>query len=245
MAGLNDNLTRSIATSIENGKDLLDDAKLMFDFHRHARAFALAVLAQEEFAKAFVLQLVVDGALPWIAEVRRSIVRHQCKHLMALVMEWLPGFHATMAQLQGHIDEHDRRMNKYEEEKVWEAPVEEEFCFPVDVATALNIYRHEEVERFRSGNAWKDEDWAARGKARKLADGVLNRKKQSAFYVDIRKSGEVGLHPGMIAEEDAAAAISRAEQLSEEPMTCSDEYTRLKDVLPALFASLKNEKATA
>ena len=84
--------SRSISACIENGKKLLKDANLLFDWDRFSTAFALSVLAQEEFAKAFLLQLVVDDALPWLPEVQRSIARHQCKHLLAIVMEWLPPF---------------------------------------------------------------------------------------------------------------------------------------------------------
>jgi hypothetical protein len=119
-------------------------------------------------------------------------------------------------------------------------PIEPDFVFPPDVATALNIYRHEEIERLRSGNPWKDADWAT-GNVRKIADGSLDRKKQSAFYVDIT-TGEIGLHPGLIAREEASQAIQRAERLSEDPAIFSDEYKRLKDLLPRIFSNLKNEQ---
>src|SRR5580704_6718797 len=83
-------LSKSISASVTNGKKLLEDAKLLFDWGRFPTAFALSVLAQEEFAKAFLLQLVSDEALPWLPQVRTSLARHQCKHLLAIVMEWLP-----------------------------------------------------------------------------------------------------------------------------------------------------------
>src|ERR1700685_3310291 len=83
-------LAKSISATAQNGKKLLDDAKLLFDWDRFSTALALAVLAQEEFAKVFILRLVSDNALPWIPEIRSSITRHQCKYLLALVMEWLP-----------------------------------------------------------------------------------------------------------------------------------------------------------
>ena len=101
------------------------------------------------------------------------------------------------------------------------------------------IYRHEEIERLRSGNPWKDADWAT-GNVRKIADGSLDRKKQSAFYVDIT-TGEIGLHPGLITREEASEEIERAERLSEDPAIFSDEYRRLKDVLPRIFSNLKEE----
>ena len=83
-------LSKSISATVDNGKSLLDDAKMLFDWDRFSTALALGVLAQEEFAKAFLLQLVADDALPWLPEVRMSIARHQCKHLLAIVMEWRP-----------------------------------------------------------------------------------------------------------------------------------------------------------
>jgi AbiV family abortive infection protein len=85
-----DTLSASISAVTDNGKRLLEDAKLLFDWDRYSTALALAVLAQEEFAKGFLLQLVRDDILPWIPEVQRSIARHHCKHLLGIVMEWLP-----------------------------------------------------------------------------------------------------------------------------------------------------------
>lgn len=116
-------------------------------------------------------------------------------------------------------------------------PVEPEVSFPLEVATALNIYRHEEIERLRCGYPWRDAEWST-GQARQIADGSLDRKKQSALYVHITRNGEVGLHPGLVTREQAAEAIGRAERLQEIPVTFSDEYLALKEVLPALFANL-------
>ena len=73
---------------------------------------------------------------------------------------------------------------------------------------------NEEIERLRSGNPWKDDEWAT-GNARKIANGSLDRKKQSAFYVDISKTAEVGLHPGLITREEASEAISLARHMRE------------------------------
>jgi AbiV family abortive infection protein len=57
-------LAGSIEAAIQNGNRLLQDAKLLFDWDRFSTAFALSILAQEEFAKAFLLRLVMDDALP-------------------------------------------------------------------------------------------------------------------------------------------------------------------------------------
>jgi AbiV family abortive infection protein len=228
-------LEASIDTTTKNGKALLDDAKLLFDWDRYSTALALAVLAQEEFAKAFLLQLVTDGALPWLPEVQRSMARHQCKHLLALVMEWLPLWDAAAL-----VEQRKRRDSWHEQKMAWyqrridrykqghfepdpndPEPVEPELAFPPDIATALNIYRHEEIERLRRGFPLRDADWST-GPARKIADGALDRKKQSALYVDIGKTGEIGLHPGLITRDEAAAEIERAQGLAEMRATFSD-----------------------
>ena len=138
-----------MSACVKNGKNLLEDAQSMFDFDRFSTALALSVLAQEEFAKAFVLQLVVDDALPWLPEIQRSMARHQCKHLLAIVMEWLPPFDWD------HVTEQDRQNRERHEQKMaWlqrrleryrqgnfcsdpsdPEPVEEEFYFPLEVAS--------------------------------------------------------------------------------------------------------------
>jgi len=253
MSSKAETFSRSISACTKNGEKLLEDAKCLFGFDRFSTALALAVLAQEEFAKAFLLQLVVDDALPWLPEVRRSMVRHQCKHLLAIVMEWLPPFDLDRLSEQQRRDteRHEQKMAWYQRslERYKQGnllpdpddpePIEPDFVFPPDVATALNIYRHEEIERLRSGNPWKDADWAT-GKARKIADGSLDRKKQSAFYVDITKTGEIGLHPGLITRDEAAEAIDLAKHFSEGLITYSHEYRKLKEILPVIFASLKD-----
>jgi AbiV family abortive infection protein len=220
-------LSQSVEACVSNGKKLIEDASLLFDSGRFSTALALALLAQEELSKAFILQLVVDGAVPWIQAVRQSISRHQCKHLLAIVMDWLPNF--------------DDWLDNFEQRKLVRPTTGEEFRFPSDVATALNIYRHEEIERIRSGDPWKDDDWAT-GNARKIADGSLDRKKQAALYVHITKNGGIGLHPGLITSEEAKGAIQRAKRLSDLPLTWSPEYERLKNAMIAVFANLSQKQ---
>jgi AbiV family abortive infection protein len=242
MSSKAETFSRSIAACVANGRKLLEDAKYLFDWDRFSTALALAVLAQEEFAKAFLLQLVLDDALPWIPVVRRSIARHQCKHLLAIVMEWLPDFDRANEQFKQNMAKHQEKLERFRQGKGWPDEAEPVFQFPSEVATALNIYRYEEIERLSRRDPWKDADWAT-GKARKIADGSLDQKKQSAFYVDITRTGEVGLHPGLITREEASKEIERAERLSESPETCSDEYYRLKKVLPLLFSNLSGKTA--
>jgi len=79
-------LQKSIADCIANGERLLDEAD--WAMHRASTGVALAMLAQEECAKAFVLALARDGILPWTDDVRRSLSVHECKHLVTVIMEW-------------------------------------------------------------------------------------------------------------------------------------------------------------
>lgn len=241
-------LSKTISACTSNGKNLLDDAKLLLDWDRFSTSFALSILAQEEFSKAFLLNLVADEAIPWIHEVRRSMARHQCKQLLTIVMEWVDTW-----DFDKYIKQHEVNRARHEKKMEWfqrrvdgdkrgsyipdpddPEPIEPDVIFPSEVANALNIYRHEEIERFHSGNPWRDTDWS-NGKARKIADGSLERKKQSGFYVNITKTGEIGLHPGLITREDASNEIKRAEHLSEGPAIYSDEYRKLKEILPSLF----------
>jgi AbiV family abortive infection protein len=262
----------------ENGKKLLADAKLLFEFDRFSTALALSILAQEEFAKTFLLAFVEDDTVPWLPEIQQSMAKHRRKHLLAIIMEWLPPFDGklVMEQMRRNREWHEQRMawfaRRHQPHEKWMAwakrrserdeqgnrspdqndpeprkpddpndpePVQEPFFLPDDVATALKIYRHREIDSLRSdGHPWMAEDW--RGKARKIADGLLDRKKQSGFYVDVTKSGEIGLHPGLITREDAFDEIKRAERLYEGPMTYSDEYRELKKIISFIFASLKD-----
>jgi len=63
----------------------------------------------------------------------------------------------------------------------------------------------------------------------------------TALYVDITKTGEIGLHPGLVTREEASEAIERAERLVEGPAIFSDEYKKLKEILPVIFSTLKDK----
>lgn len=59
------------------------------ELERFPSAVALAMLAQEEYAKAFMLVLVRDGCLPWTRELRRAARNRECKHLVGVIIERL------------------------------------------------------------------------------------------------------------------------------------------------------------
>ena len=82
-------LDEAIDACIENGRRLLEDSEYLNEYDRFPTAKALAILAQEEFAKAYIIKLVQEGALPWCDEILRATRDHHCKQLMSILMEYL------------------------------------------------------------------------------------------------------------------------------------------------------------
>ncbi|MCR6650091.1 MAG: AbiV family abortive infection protein [Cellvibrionaceae bacterium] len=152
-------LDGAIANCIVNGKRLQEDARLLLDFDRNPSALSVAILAQEEFAKAFLLILARRKVLPWTPEFQRALRSHECKHLAGVMIEWLGP----------SLDEALSRARKGIEGKGIE-------YLPPDVAVALNILRHEKFERFRRG--YSDKHPEDGGASRKIAEGLLDRIKQ-------------------------------------------------------------------
>ena len=92
-------LTRAFIACAENAERLVEDAELLVS-GSYPTAFAIAVLAQEEFAKAFLLYLVHQGVVPWDAHVLRSLRDRSCKHLLGLMMDFLsPSIDEFLARL--------------------------------------------------------------------------------------------------------------------------------------------------
>jgi AbiV family abortive infection protein len=81
-------LSLAMSACVENGQRLHQDAEWLGS-DRSATTVALCILAQEEFAKAFLLHLVCEGIIPWTAKVRESLHNHKYKQLVGLIMEWL------------------------------------------------------------------------------------------------------------------------------------------------------------
>jgi hypothetical protein len=82
-------LKPAILASLENGDRLTGDAELMLDYERFPTAYALALLAQEEYAKAFLLSLVAARALSWSPQIKRALHDHVCKQLASVILDYL------------------------------------------------------------------------------------------------------------------------------------------------------------
>lgn len=216
------NLQQSVNACIKNGKRLLGDVEWLMK--GESTGIALAMLAQEEFAKAFVLALVRDGVLPWTEEVQGSLRVHECKYLVTVIMEWL----STVNEV---------RSNQSLDERLRE---DDSQHLPPDVAIAMNIFRHEMIERIGGRSTESYPEWG--GRARRIVKGKRDRKKQAALYVNIREDGGVASEPTPSAPE-FALEFGLAEKLMElagdvnrNCIFASREYELFGNIFREMFA---------
>jgi len=215
-----DNFKNGIAASLENGDRLLEDAKSMLEWERFPTSYALAVLAQEEYAKALLLSLVDAGAIPWSADVRRALHDHVCKQLVSVILDYL----------SPDIDEFLRRhdLSRIGEQR----PI-----FPSDVLDAIHVICHERIPRERD-RWWMDpSERPLDQRVKAIADGRLDRQKQDAIYVDIGKTGDVCSQPSRLSSDAAKAEVDRSERIGQQ--------LRPYDKAPGLPDDLDSEKLIA
>ena len=214
----------AVEDSIENGRRLLEDSESLRDSERFPTAKALAILAQEEFAKAYIIRLVQEGAIPWCAEIRRATKDHLCKQLMGIVMEYL----FTPWDVESRRERERRPKVKFPDP-----------LLPSKVADALNIFCNEKIMGWKSSPLGWAEDPKYDVEAKKVR---LEESKQDALYVSIGKDGEVISTP-LVDSEDANKHIEYAKVL-EEVATGNDiilagtEREYIKSALKNMFNSI-------
>lgn len=216
---------KSSDACLQNGERLWEDARHMSDFEHLPSAYALSILAQEEFAKAFLLHLIGEHIIPWNTEIQRSLQDHSCKHLLVLVMDWLnPPTEEFIATLKKPLE------------------LEEPYS-PSHVASALNIYRHEKIGRWESRNWCWVEEPEYDSAAKKVSQGYIDRLKQDALYVRISKTGEIASLPSAITGNEVEKELEKSErlgelvkQLNKGEIVFSIEFEDLKATIKALFA---------
>ncbi len=218
----------AIEACIQNGQRLTKDADLLRELERFPTSYAVAIIAQEEFAKSFILTLVRDDSIPWTEEVRKALYSHECKHLVGLVMEWVyPSEEEFLDRGMAYFIRHE------EPEDV-----------PSHVATAINILRHEKLEKFKSGRSDKEPEW--KGISRRIAEGSRDREKQRSLYIGISKDGWIdSFRPTLITAEMASDEINRAKTYGEcaqlasvDRFSSREEYCRIRESIKALFEDL-------
>lgn len=151
----------SIEACLENGARLLGDALCLEFEDLGGTRFMISLLAQEEYAKAFLLYCVLDEIIPWDDCLRRVMRHHSCKHLVAIAMEYVDPEWETVEELCSIIN----------------AEYDLNGAFPPRVSSALNILYHEKI---RSRNFEYDDGDNYEPDVVKIAKGELDRKKQDA-----------------------------------------------------------------
>jgi hypothetical protein len=187
-------LTASAEKCHANGTRLLDETCDLEFRDVSATRFYMAMIAQEEFAKAFMLLLVRDDVVPFSRPVLRAMNDHSCKQLVGMIMDYV-----IM-----HWDELD------EIKAMIAAEVELGDRFPDDVGSALELLRYEKIGRWESGVwCWAEDPNYDRG-AQDVADGKRDRLKQDTLYVRIGKDGQAVSIPDRISVTETKVEEDRA-----------------------------------
>ena len=220
-------LATAIRACVENGERLLDDAHMLEFQTPPASKLALSLIAQEEFAKAFLLFLVREEVVPWNLNILRALSDHACKQLVGMIIEYVQPHWETMEELEAFIGREVQLGDR----------------FPPEIASALNILRFEKIGRWESRNwAW-GEPPQYDPTAAHVAEGRRDRIKQDALYV--RLSGELHLvsTPLGTPSEQADVEFSRAGRfggfarglITDEP-DLGFNYRKVRGAFQLLFA---------
>lgn len=221
----------TIKAILDNGRRLLDDADSLQFNEPPATAYFLTLTAQEEFAKAFLLELVARRVIPWSKHIHRATRDHRCKQLLAAVMDYL----------EPDVDEFIKRHTDF---MLHPIPMP----LPAKIADAINIFRHEKIRRWES-SAWVwdlepeyDPDaWA-------IGSGKRDELKQDALYIRLGSDGRA-ITPSVsitrhILEDEidrAKRAAALVERLHAEPAHADCDYDRIEEAFRILFAPIPDD----
>ena len=223
-------IRHAIEACLENSERLLADAQMLEFSEPPATAFALAIIAQEELAKAFLLTLVDKDIIQWNELIWRAARDHKCKQLLVMVMDFL----------NPDWDEFMDRDDAWYADRV-------KGLLPRPVADALNIFRHEKIGRWESHNwLWVDPP-IYEPKAKKVAKGLIDKWKQDQLYIQIGKDGSV-VPRRVVTQKQFEDAMERASRLSlvvkdmlEEECTERFDYKLVIEAFQMLFKGIKSD----
>jgi AbiV family abortive infection protein len=243
-----------------NGERLLYDADFVSDSeHPAGTPFALATIAQEEFAKAFLLWLASRNVITWNSFVCRATRDHTCKQLLGLVINHLsPDWDEESKrsdEFHADIQEHKRLCAAFDSSPDWNerTRILEKInelgakfdSLPPAITDAIFILRHEKIGRWESSSwVWQEEP-TYDPLAKSLADGKLDREKQDALYVRLGRDGHVAKTPAQVKYADAKAAMDIADRMRRfvkymlaQNEVVGMEYDKIESVFKSLFANL-------
>lgn len=175
---------------LENGERLLDDAEDLFDREKYPTSFALAIIAQEEFSKAFIFHLISKDILKWNPFIKRAVKDHHSKQLIGLVLDLLspPNEDILNLLVSGKYEEYYRK-----------------------AFDAIQILRYQKFDRRESSNHTNMELQDFHKDSISILKGKLEKEKQDSIYVKISQKGEVIFDPNLIDEIRAQKMIYRAQ----------------------------------
>ena len=199
-------LTASITACLDNGERLLNDAQWLEFQKSLATKLMLSMIAQEEFAKAFLLFLVREEVLPWSKYIHRAMRDHACKQLVGLLIEFLDPPWETIDDLNRQIAE--------------EIALGDEL--PRRIASAILILRHEKIGKWEGRKPVSVEFEAF---ADHVGRGVRDQIKQDALYVRLGMDGAVVSTPAEVTDTIAEAEYNRANQYKS--FVCYRSYVSL------------------
>ena len=217
-----DDLNKSIHHCLKNGERLLDDVdQLEFNDPAAATRLMLAMIAQEEFCKAFLLWLVKEEIVPWDTDLMRAMNSHASKHLVAIVLEYLDPQWDTLDELQ----------------EIIRKEFELDGAFPPAVRSALNILYFEKMRR-----DYPDDDDDNDPQVREIASGSRDKTKQEAVYVNVDRSGRAKTLPSEIAPEAAKREYDAAyrfhsfvRRLLEGESPNSEQFRKLREAMTIVY----------
>jgi hypothetical protein len=154
----------------------------------------LAMIAQEEFAKAFMLLLIRDEIIPFSAPILRAMNDHACKQLVGLIMDYVIMHGDEIDDLKAMIAADSEMGEK----------------FPADVGSALELLRYEKIGRWEGKNWCGAEDPNYEPVALSIAEGKKDRRKQDALYARTGKDGRITAIPDQFTEQEAKVEIEKA-----------------------------------
>lgn len=221
-----ENFIESSKACLINAERLMDDIAFL-EIDSYSTAYALAIIAQEEIAKAFLLYLIHCEVIPWNKFVKRSLRDHSCKQLWGIVLNELEPTtekflerveNKTLANLDIFID---------------------------DVADVLDIYRHEKIRRWEDSRWFWAEPPKYKKQTKKVAEGYVDKIKQNALYVEIGEDGRVCSVPSSITQQlmqDAVDATKRFHNLVKRLIEEKHEPIHLDWLKLALKELFKNNQ---
>lgn len=220
-------LLKTINACIENGARLLKEYYDLEFRNPPSSRFYLVMIAQEEFAKAFILFLIRENIVNLSPSVLRAINDHVCKQLVGMIMDYMILHWEDEDELRAEINKDFDAGNR----------------MPNDVGSAMEILRYEKIGRWEANNWVWDEEPKYDTSAKRIAKGKKDSRKQDALYVRVGSDGQICSTPNKITEEETKLEFERAcrfkrfvDTVLEGKTEPSHRYGKAMDALRVLFA---------